>query len=493
MSIFKRAFLYVTRKRGKTILLFAILLIMATFVLTGLSIWKASEAAQLDLRQSLGGEFDIFVDWNNSPYVVKENVSEDYDEETGITTNNFLMYSTVQFTPENIAAIKGVSGVKYCSARQDNLLPFDGLSLFTGTISTDAKYQGYTKALGVCNTEDDELFTTGTLTLADGRHISVSDTHVAIISQDLAEKNELKIGDYLTAHSYSVEDQGFTGPEIKVQIIGLFTPNLVEQFGETITTYDKIQNRVFVDLQTSKEIDGGEINYGFSALHVTIDDPQDMARVVADVKTLPGIDWNAFTVEVDNETYESAAAPLATLNELVVTLLVVIIVVSAIILALMWYSKKVTRKSVWWLFDRMIPAVAIVCFCIRFGNLMNSEIFGYPTTLPWGFEFVRSREWHQLYEGLPCHPTQIYEMLYCLVAGVTAWVMYHTYHLQKRVGLITGVSLLIFFGTRFALEFMKNPQVAEEADMTFNIGQWLSVPLILLGAYLIATSRTRKE
>lgn len=123
--------------------------------------------------------------------------------------------------------------------------------------------------------------------------------------------------------------------------------------------------------------------------------------------------------------------------------------VFAIILALMWYSKKVTRKSVWWLFDRMIPAVAIVCFCIRFGNLMNSEIFGYPTTLPWGFEFVRSREWHQLYEGLPCHPTQIYEMLYCLVAGVTAWVMYHTYHLQKRVGLITGVSLLIFFGTRF--------------------------------------------
>lgn len=336
-------------KAGKTILLFAILLIMATFVLTGLSIWKASEAAQLDLRQSLGGEFDIFVDWNNSPYVVKENVSEDYDEETGITTNNFLMYSTVQFTPENIAAIKGVSGVKYCSARQDNLLPFDGLSLFTGTISTDAKYQGYTKALGVCNTEDDELFTTGTLTLADGRHISVSDTHVAIISQDLAEKNELKIGDYLTAHSYSVEDQGFTGPEIKVQIIGLFTPNLVEQFGETITTYDKIQNRVFVDLQTSKEIDGGEINYGFSALHVTIDDPQDMARVVADVKTLPGIDWNAFTVEVDNETYESAAAPLATLNELVVTLLVVIIVVSAIILALiltLWTKTRIHEIGV---------------------------------------------------------------------------------------------------------------------------------------------------
>ena len=247
----KRAVLYVTRKKGKTILLFAILLIMATFVLTGLSIWKASEATQLDLRQSLGGKFDIFVDWSNSPYVVKEMVKEEeVDEETGKKTSSFLMYSTVQFTPENIAAIKNIPGVRYCGARQDNLLPFDGISLFPGNIAIDPKYKGYTKVQGVCTTEDDELFTTDTLTLAEGRHISTNDTHVAIISQDLAEKNELKVGDYLTAHSYNTEDTGYTGPEIKVQIIGLFTPHAVERFDETITTYDKIQNRVFVDLQT---------------------------------------------------------------------------------------------------------------------------------------------------------------------------------------------------------------------------------------------------
>ena len=168
-----------------------------------------------------------------------------------------------------------------------------------------------------------------------------------------------------------------------------------------------------------------------------------------------------------------------------------------LILSLVWYSKKVTGKNVWWLFDRLIPAVAVVCMCIRFGNLMNSEIFGFPTTEPWGFEFVRSREWQQLYnshgESLPCHPTQIYEMMYCLVALVVSWVMYHKLRLQKYVGLITGVSLIIFFGTRFALEFMKNPQVKEEVGMTFNIGQLLSVPLILLGVYLIATCRKRKE
>lgn len=171
--------------------------------------------------------------------------------------------------------------------------------------------------------------------------------------------------------------------------------------------------------------------------------------------------------------------------------------VFALILSLVWYSRQVTKKSVWWLFDRMIPAVALVCMCIRFGNLMNSEIFGFPTTLPWGFEFVRSREWQELYnragESLPCHPTQIYEMLYCITAGVVAWLMYNRTNARKRVGLITGIALIIFFGTRFALEFMKNPQVAEEVGMTLNIGQLLSLPLILLGIYLMVTSGRRSE
>lgn len=170
--------------------------------------------------------------------------------------------------------------------------------------------------------------------------------------------------------------------------------------------------------------------------------------------------------------------------------------VFALILTMVFYSWKVTQKNVWWLFDRMIPAVAIVAGCIRFGNLMNSEIFGFPTDLPWGFQFVRSHEWQLLYnragEALACHPTQIYEMLYCLAAFIVAMVMYR-YNAQRRVGLITGVSLLIFFGSRFGLEFLKNPQVAEETSMTLNIGQQLSLPLILLGLYLIVTSRKRKE
>ncbi len=350
MSIIKRAFLYVARKRGKTILLFAILLIMATFVLTGLSIWKASEAAQLNLRQSLGGKFDIYVDWENSPYVVKEIIKDnEFDEETGKTSNSFLIYSTVQLTPEEIAAINSVPGVKYSSARYDVLARFDNLSLFPGTVSVAENLQHRTKVFGVCGTETDELFTTGTLTLTEGRHITSEDQSVAIISGDLAEKNELHIGDYITTHIYNPEDDDFTGEEMQVQIIGLFTPNVTEQLGETVTTFDKIQNRIFMDLQTSIKINNDEINYGFLAVNVTIDDPLNMEQVVSAVKNLPVIDWNAFTIEIDNEVYEKAAAPLTTLNELVVTLLVVIIVVSAIILALiltLWTKTRIHEIGV---------------------------------------------------------------------------------------------------------------------------------------------------
>lgn len=195
MSIIKRAFLYVARKRGKTILLFAILLIMATFVLTGLSIWKASEAAQLNLRQSLGGKFDIYVDWENSPYVVKEIIKDnEFDEETGKTSNSFLIYSTVQLTPEDIDSINSVPGVIYSSARYDVLARFDNLSLFPGTVSVAENLQHRTKVFGVCGTETDELFTTGTLTLTEGRHITSEDQSVAIISGIWQKKMSCTLG-----------------------------------------------------------------------------------------------------------------------------------------------------------------------------------------------------------------------------------------------------------------------------------------------------------
>lgn len=163
----------------------------------------------------------------------------------------------------------------------------------------------------------------------------------------------------------------------------------------------------------------------------------------------------------------------------------------AIILAVILYSIFVTKRSPLWTFDRLVIAIALVGGLIRLGNLFNSEIYGTATTLPWGFMFVRSREWHQLYEGQAVHPTQIYEALcYFALFALLMW-MYWKKNAEERPGLILGVFFIGIFLPRFLIEFIKNDQVAREATMSLNIGQQLSIPFIVLGILLVIYAMVR--
>jgi prolipoprotein diacylglyceryl transferase len=163
----------------------------------------------------------------------------------------------------------------------------------------------------------------------------------------------------------------------------------------------------------------------------------------------------------------------------------------AIIIAIFIFSWRVTKRNPLWTFDRLVVATALVAGLIRLGNLFNSEIYGTATTLPWGFMFVRSREWHELYEGMAVHPTQIYEALcYFALFGLLMW-MYWKKNAEERPGLIFGVFLIGIFLPRFLIEFIKNDQVAREATMTLNIGQQLSIPFILLGVILVIYAMSR--
>jgi len=154
-------------------------------------------------------------------------------------------------------------------------------------------------------------------------------------------------------------------------------------------------------------------------------------------------------------------------------------------------NKKVFSKepkfhtSLVWIMDRLVVGVCVTATLIRLGNLMNSEIYGGPTTLPWGFIFVRAGETEA------CHPTQIYEMLYCIVAFIVTWIMYWKYKAYKREGLLLGVFLEIIFFTRFMLEFIKNDQESFEANFFLNMGQLLSLPFIIWGIYLIIRAYKR--
>lgn len=152
----------------------------------------------------------------------------------------------------------------------------------------------------------------------------------------------------------------------------------------------------------------------------------------------------------------------------------------------LWLFSRKNRLPYIWSLDRIMIAVGIGGAIVRMGNLFNSEIFGTATTLPWGFEFVRSAKWVNEFAPQAVHPTQIYEAL-CYVAtfALLAWLYYRRDLARRRPGVLFGIGLLGIFLTRFLIEFIKTEQEAFEVGWALDMGQWLSIPFILLGIYMI--------
>lgn len=162
-----------------------------------------------------------------------------------------------------------------------------------------------------------------------------------------------------------------------------------------------------------------------------------------------------------------------------------------VIIGVLCFSWFTSHRSPLWTFDRLVIPIAMVGALIRLGNLMNSEIFGHATDLPWGFMFLRSAEWRALYPGQACHPTQLYEALcYLALFGILMW-MYWRRNAEERPGLIFGVFLTVLFSCRFLIEYVKNVQEEFENDMLLNMGQCLSIPFILAGVVLIIYAMRR--
>ena len=165
-----------------------------------------------------------------------------------------------------------------------------------------------------------------------------------------------------------------------------------------------------------------------------------------------------------------------------------------IIVAVWIYSRRVTKRSMLWTLDRLAVPTGLAAALIRLGNLMNSEIFGRPTDLPWGFVFPRASEFAGYAEkGLTipaCHPTQIYEAVaYLLVFALCMYLYWGRDAARRYPGLILGYFLLGVFGFRLFVESIKNVQESWEIGLVqhygLNMGQFLSIPFILSGLGLI--------
>jgi prolipoprotein diacylglyceryl transferase len=152
----------------------------------------------------------------------------------------------------------------------------------------------------------------------------------------------------------------------------------------------------------------------------------------------------------------------------------------AIIITMVLFIRAFKLNTLW-LFDRLAIVIPVTAAFVRFGNLMNSEIYGIPTKMPWGFIFV-----HDPAAGMvPRHPTQLYEAFSYLAITLAVFLIWRKHREKTRRGLLVGIFLTAMFTMRFLIEFVKTEQMPFEKGMALDMGQWLSIPFILLGIFFI--------
>lgn len=186
----------------------------------------------------------------------------------------------------------------------------------------------------------------------------------------------------------------------------------------------------------------------------------------------------------------------------------------AILIAMYFYSKNVIKKPYLWIMDRIVIAVACGGIFVRIGNFMNSEIIGKPSgDFPLGVRFVHegirkheavaatginepskaydaivhNPQFADLLQSIPYrHPAQLYEAAGYIIVFLVCWYLYWKTERRKQIGYIFGVFLILLFMVRFLVEFVKASQGGFESALgLLSTGQWLSVPFILAGIFIM--------
>ena len=290
MNVLNRAFLYDTRKKGKSLTLFLLFVLITVFVTISFSVLSATQAAAAHLRETVGASFTL----RGNPLEFSTD-GADYE---------------MQFAPisqRDIDLIAGNTEIKVCNAQQsatatasDFILP-SGMP--SGTISANTS--------SVWNRN----FTSGILTLTEGRHITDEDQSVALVSQELVEENELNIGDELS----------FKDPAATVKIIGIYESDASMEF-DTDT--------IFVDHNTYWALTESEAGSYSGRVDFYVTDPARLETVMAQVKQDTPLQWEEYTLYEDTAEYDAIAYQLSTIGRLTMLLIASAITVSMIVLFL---------------------------------------------------------------------------------------------------------------------------------------------------------------
>jgi prolipoprotein diacylglyceryl transferase len=188
----------------------------------------------------------------------------------------------------------------------------------------------------------------------------------------------------------------------------------------------------------------------------------------------------------------------------------------SIIIAMYYYSKKILKRPLLWILDRIVIPVASGAIFVRLGNFFNSEIIGKETTSPFGIKFIRDQfsprdavnatqisnpteayhaiatnpQFANLLEQVPArHPAQLYEAFCYVFVFAVLFIGYWKTEARQKAGLLFGLFLVLLFSVRIVVEFVKESQGGFESALgLLSTGQWLSIPFILIGMYFIFTA-----
>ena len=329
MNIIKRAFLYTTRKRGKSLILLLALLVISTFVLTGLSILTATDQSALSLRQSVGGSIKLELDENSPNWTYQQGVG-----------GTMVGYTGTPITDADIEKVMSVKGIRdYNGIDFGSVFAVD-FSFIPGISFGQAR--DYSVLPSVTNSEYFNYFRRGAFQLVEGRHINPEDDHAVLISTAIADLNGLRLGDTITVQC--CYDEG-SYPNVPLKIVGIYE---AQDDGEFHTTSTDKRNRLIIDHKAMREImQRDSIQYD-NGVEFFVDDPKNIDTIAAEIRKLD-LDWNCFKLTVDNTAYEAVASSLTAMQSMVTGLIIGIVIVSIGILALilnMWIKQRTHETGI---------------------------------------------------------------------------------------------------------------------------------------------------
>ena len=352
MSLFQRAFLYVTRKRAKTAILFLLLTVIATLVLSGAAIKGAVKTAQLNVRQALGGIFTMRQNTSDSSKWESQKVG-DFGYQS-FYMGKQLSVGLADMIMDKVKGIRGynASAISYVVAAnaQGKVLELleseNGDGGLGGILGSYGDFASTVTTFADTNTEFDSYFTGGYLELVEGRHITYQDKDKVMLSKVLAELNGLTIGDKLilrmSEFKASMTGKDVEKTRVEVEIVGLFHATAKSS---TMLSNWSMDNALYTTMDVVGQVRPEVLKERYEKINFYVNDPAKLPEIVKQVNALPDIDPTDFVVDVDTGDADAVMKPLENMDRLVSILVLLVVMVGAAVLYLVLSGRIKERTS----------------------------------------------------------------------------------------------------------------------------------------------------